>query len=176
LAPAHAIVIFGCAVLPDGRSSPALARRIGYGVRAAADAPAAPVVCSGAAGTAGPSEASVMATALISAGVDPGRLVLDEASRDTLQSAAFCARFIRAEGLAGCIVCSDGYHLPRIRLILWALGVQTRPGPLSHRRGGASLRDWALMSLREVPAIPYDLMVAIFRRRDLLAAPGPAVS
>lgn len=176
MAPIDAIVIFGCAVLPDGRPSPALARRIGYGVRAAVDAPRALVVCSGAAGRVGPSEASVMATALIATGVDPTRLVLDEVSRDTLQSAAFCARFVRAEGLAGCIVCSEGYHIPRIRLILWALGVPTRSGPQSPDRGGASLQDWARMSLREALAIPYDLMIAVFRRGELLTAPSLTVS
>ncbi|MDB5453196.1 MAG: hypothetical protein JWO33_1774, partial [Caulobacteraceae bacterium] len=54
--PADLIVIFGCAILADGRPSPSLARRIAYGLRAAALSPKARVLCSGAAGDAGPSE------------------------------------------------------------------------------------------------------------------------
>ena len=47
---APAIVIFGAAARADGRPSPALARRIGYGLEAATDLRHAPILCSGAAG------------------------------------------------------------------------------------------------------------------------------
>jgi len=41
-----AIVIFGAAVWPGGRASPALARRVGYGLAAARARPGCPVFCS----------------------------------------------------------------------------------------------------------------------------------
>ena len=164
-----AIVIFGAAVRPDGRPSPTLARRIGYGLDAAALWPDAPILCSGAAGRAGPSEASVMARILAARGVAQARLVLDEASRDTLQSVVAAARFARARGAARCVICSDRYHQPRIRLLLGALGVRTAPGPLAPGRGGAPLRHWTRMRLREGVAIPYDLALVLAKRRSLLA-------
>jgi uncharacterized SAM-binding protein YcdF (DUF218 family) len=166
-----AIVIFGAAVTADGRPSPSLLRRIGYGHQAAADSPLAPILCSGGVGRAGqPSEASVMARVLVDAGVDPARLVLDEESVDTLQSVIAAARFVRRQGLDGCVVCSDRYHLPRIRLMLAALGVTTRPGPLAPGRSGTLRRYWLKMHLREVLAVPYDLAIVLARRREFLAA------
>lgn len=159
-----AIVIFGAAVRADGRPSPALARRIGYGLQASAGN-FAPILCSGAVGRVGPSEASVMAAALRAQGVDPARIVLDEESRDTLQSVLAAARFLKTRRLARCVVCSDGYHIPRIRLLLAVLGVAT-----AVPRGAAgSLRAWWRMTLREALAIPYDLAIVLWKRRRLLA-------
>jgi uncharacterized SAM-binding protein YcdF (DUF218 family) len=169
---ALAIVIFGAAVRADGRPSPALARRIGYGLRAAAATPDAPILCSGAVGCEGPSEASVMAKALTARGVDPARIVLDEESRDTLQSAVAAARFVRTRRLSGVIACSDRYHLPRIRLLLAALGVASVAGPLEPGRAGTRLRHWIRMRLREALAIPYDLAIVLVRRRAFLAPRG----
>ena len=164
-----AIVIFGAAVRSDGQPSPTLARRIDYGLQAAALWPEAPILCSGAAGRIGPSEASVMARILAARGVSEARLVLDEASRDTLQSVVAAARFARARGGVHCVICSDRYHQPRIRLLLGALGVATAPGPLTPGRGGTSVRHWAHMRLREGVAIPYDLVLVLAKRRSLLA-------
>ncbi|HEY8617324.1 YdcF family protein [Phenylobacterium sp.] len=165
-----AIVIFGAAVRADGRASPALARRIGYGLQAALADPQALVLCSGAVGRHPPSEAAVMAAALRARGVPDARLVLDEASRDTLQSVLAAARFLQARGLSRCVVCSDRYHILRIRLLLAALGVRAEVGPLLPGRGGARFAHWWKMRLREVLAIPYDLAIVLWRRRSLLAA------
>lgn len=163
-------MIFGAAVRADGRPSPALARRIGYGLQVAAAAPDAPIFCSGAVGRTGPSEASVMAAALKGRGVDPARVVLDEESRDTLQSVLAAARFLKGRGLSRAIVCSDRYHIPRIRLLLGALGVASVAGPLLPGRGGTRLVHWTRMRLREALAIPYDLAIVLARRREFRAA------
>jgi uncharacterized SAM-binding protein YcdF (DUF218 family) len=165
-----AIVIFGAAVMPDGRPSPSLLRRIAYGLKAAAEHPDAPILCSGGVGRAGPSEASIMARVLRGQGVDPDRLVLDEASLDTLQSMIAAARFVRRRGRGGAVVCSDRYHLPRIRLMLGALGVATVSGPTNPGLDGARRRYWIRMHLREALAIPYDLGIVLARRREFIAA------
>ena len=165
-----AIVIFGAAVLADGRPSPSLLRRIGYGVRAAAEHPRALVLCSGGVGRAGPSEASIMAEVLLRRGVTPDRVILDETSLDTLQSVIAVGRFVRQRGLDGAIICSDRYHLPRIRLMLAVLGVATAAGPTARGRDGTRLTYWLRMYLREALAIPYDLGIVLARRREFLAA------
>jgi uncharacterized SAM-binding protein YcdF (DUF218 family) len=163
-----AIVIFGAAVRPDGRPSASLARRIGYGLTAAETWEEAPILCSGGVGRAGPSEASVMADRLVASGVDPRRVELDEESCDTLQSVLATVRFLRRCGFVRCVVCSDRYHIPRIRLLLGALGVASAPGPLAPGRGGAPLPHWMRMQLREGIAIPYDLAIVLSRRSRLL--------
>jgi uncharacterized SAM-binding protein YcdF (DUF218 family) len=160
-----AIVIFGAAVLADGRASPSLRRRIGYGARAAAAWPQAPILCTGGVGQVGPSEASIIAKDLTDHGIATDRLVLDETSLDTLQSVIAAARFVRRQGLDGCIVCSDRYHIPRICLLLAVLGVRTEAGPTSSGLQGTRPYYWAKMHLREALAIPYDLAIVVARRR-----------
>ena len=161
------IVIFGAAVRADGLPSAALLRRIGYGLEAARARPEASVLCSGGVGRVGPSEASVMVEALTRGGVPPGRLIADEASLDTLQSVAAAARLARARGNPFVVACSDGYHLPRIRLMLAVLGVRSVAGPRSGPRGTRLHR--LAMALREIPAIPYDVALVAAQRRRLLS-------
>ena len=161
------IVIFGAAVLPGGGPSPSLQRRIEYGHAAAAAHPTARVLCSGGVGRWGGSEASVMAEVLVRHGVAVERLILDEASLDTLQSVVVTLGHVRSQAAAQVIVCSDDYHLPRIRLMLRALGVSSMRGPVPRGRGRASHRHWIKMSLREMVAIPYDLAIVLARRRQL---------
>jgi len=168
-----AIVVFGAAVLADGRASPSLRRRIGYGAKAAGSWPEGPVFCSGGVGAAGPSEASIIAAGLVEAGIAPQRLVLDEASLDTLQSVIAAARFIGEAGVDGCVICSDRYHIPRIRLLLAALGVRSVAGPTASGLQGTRLYYWIKMHLREALAIPYDLAIVLARRRYFMARISP---
>jgi uncharacterized SAM-binding protein YcdF (DUF218 family) len=161
------IVIFGAAVRADGSPSAALLRRIGYGLQAARAYPSAPVVCSGGVGRVGPSEASVMLDVLAQDGVAPDRLTPDEESLDTLQSVAVAARRARALGSPFVVACSDGYHLPRIRLMLAVLGVRSVSGPRGGPRGDVWHR--LRMALREIPAIPYDVALVAAQKRRLLS-------
>jgi uncharacterized SAM-binding protein YcdF (DUF218 family) len=163
-----AIVIFGAAVMADGRPSPSLRRRIAYGALAAAAWPDAPVLCSGGVGAAGPSEASVIAEGLVSRGTAAERLTLDEESLDTLQSVVATARLVRQRSLDGAVVCSDRYHIPRIRLLLGVLGVRSQAGPTAGFQGTRPYYV-AKMHLREALAIPYDLAIVLARRGALLA-------
>ena len=89
----------------------------------------------------------------------------DEESRDTLQSVLAAHRLARRQGHPEVVVCSDGYHVPRIRLMLGALGVATRSGPAPAGRYEASPGHTIRMALREAVAIPYDLAIVLARRR-----------
>lgn len=166
---AAAIVIFGAAVWPGGLASPALARRVGYGLAAARARPDCPIFCSGGLGRHGPSEARVMADLLQAAGVDPGRLVLDEHSRDTLENVVAALGFLRARRLNRVIICTDAYHVPRVAMMLALLGVSSEPGPIGAGRRQARRWEWWRMSAREVLAYPYDLALILLRRRGILA-------
>lgn len=152
------IVIFGAAVRPDGSPSEALLRRIGCGLEAAGAHPRAPILCSGGAGPVGPSEAAIMAQYLAAAGVAPGRLILDEASLSTRANVAATARQVAEGGHPRVIVCSDAYHLPRVRLLLRLAGVASEPGPAA---AGPPLGHHLAMSLREAAAIVHNLAAAV---------------
>lgn len=165
--PNRLIVILGAAVRPDGRASPALIRRIDGGFRLAMAHPESLVFCSGGVGRHGPSEASIMAERLIAMGLAPERLVLDEVSLDTLQTVVAAARFIRAEGLPGAIVCTDSYHTPRTRLCFAALGFSSLDGSVKAGPRQMGWPAWLRMRLREAPAIPYDGVLALTKRAGL---------
>jgi uncharacterized SAM-binding protein YcdF (DUF218 family) len=159
-------VIFGAAVRPGGQPSAALLRRIGYGWRAAQAHPEASLLLSGGVGRHGPSEASIMAAELTARGIGRERLILDEASLDTLQTVVAATRLAGAAG-AGVLVVSDGYHIPRIRLMLAALGVRSAAAPAPRGAWGPSLGHRLGMGLRECAAIPYDLAIVLARRNTL---------
>ncbi len=93
---------------------------------------------------------------------------MDEESLDTLQSVVAVARFVRRQRLDGAVVCSDGYHIPRIRMMLAVLGVRSVAGPTALGLQGTRLYSWLKMHLREALAIPYDLAIVLARRDELL--------
>lgn len=108
-----------------------------------------------------------MAERLTAMGLARDRLVLDEDSLDTLQTVVAATRFIRARRLPGAIVCTDSYHAPRTRLIFAALGVSTLDGSV---KAGPRQMGWPAcirMRLREIPAIPYDGLLALTKRAGL---------
>lgn len=107
-----------------------------------------------------------MAEALERRGVAPERLRLDEASTDTLQNVVAAAAALRAHDLSRLVVCTDGYHLPRARMMLSLLGVASEPPPVEVTgTPGPELRR---MRLRELAAYPYDALVVALRREALL--------
>jgi len=163
-----AVVIFGAPVLAGGAPSPALARRIGFGVEAAALHPGL-VFCSGAAMAPGPSEAEVIAEGLRAGGVDPDRIILDEGSRDTFQTAVAAARFARRAGLSALVVCTDDFHMARARMLIEELGVRSERGPVPPGPAGAPADYWRRMRMREAVAYGYDFAVVRWRRRGLLS-------
>ncbi len=162
------IVILGAAVRSDGQASAALLRRIEGGRVLALAHPRAMLFCSGAVGRFGPSEASIMAQVLTAGGVAADRLVLDEDSRDTLQTGLAAARHVLSHDLDGAIVCTDRYHVLRSRLILELLGVKTRDGGVAAGIPQMGWFTWLRMRVRELPAIPYDGALALWKRRGLV--------
>jgi uncharacterized SAM-binding protein YcdF (DUF218 family) len=167
---ARAIVILGAAVRPDGAASPTLRRRAIHGAKLAEQNPQDWVFCSGGVGRYGPSEASIIADILRDRGVAASRIALDEISIDTLQNVVEAARFVRRCDLVGVVACSDGYHLPRVKMLFQMLGVScSTPSMPPELAGGRAVYGLG-MQAREWAAYPYDLAVVIRRRRALMAA------
>lgn len=163
-APA-AIIIFGAAVRPDGTPSNALRMRVDAAARAGEVMDPPPLyIPTGAVGRHGPAEAEVMAGLLRRAGVPPERIVEERTARDTLASAIACAAILRARRHDGPVfAASNGYHLPRCRMLLaacgWPAGGIAPDGPAARRWQ----RRW-FWRLRETLAFPWDLMLVAWHR------------
>lgn len=156
------IVVFGAGVRANGTASPTLARRTAHALKAANADPTAGLFLSGAVGAHPPSEASVMA-GLLSGHVDPTRIVLDEASRDTLQTVRAATRHAHANGYTRCLACTDRYHQPRARMLFALFGMPAAGVAFedADRRAGGRWK----MRLREAAAIPYDLVAGWWQSR-----------
>jgi uncharacterized SAM-binding protein YcdF (DUF218 family) len=163
-----AVVIFGARVQTDGSPTPALARRIGFGLEAAALHPG-PVFCSGAASEGARSEAEAIAEGLRRGGVPPSRIILDEGSRDTLETAVAAVRFARRAKIDTLVVCTEDFHMARARMLIEALGIAAERGPVPTGPSGAPRDYWRRMRLREAAAYGYDYAVVRWRRRNLLS-------
>lgn len=109
--PFDALVVAGCRVLPDGGPSPALARRVDLAVSLWEDGVAPRIVLTG--GGSPVTEARAAAERCLARGVPAGALLLEEASRTTLENAAFAARLVRGRVL----VVSDAAHAFRCRRV-----------------------------------------------------------
>ncbi len=155
------IVVFGAAVRAGGQPSGALAGRIALARQLASMHPLAVVFCSGAIGREGPSEASAIARGLRDL-VAADRLVLDEVSRDTLQTARAAAIHARANGITRCIACTDNWHQPRARMLMRLFGVVTEGARLDH--GHRPARRRARAYARELLALPYDAVAGSWAR------------
>ena len=102
-----------------------------------------------------------MASELAARGVAAGRLILDEESLNTLGNVAAAAGEVRLGGQARVIACSDGYHLPRIRLLLALHGVRSEGWRSGER---PALSHVLVMAAREALAIPNNLARLLARR------------
>lgn len=155
------IVVLGARVLPGGRPSGALRRRVAAAL-AAAD-PGTRFLVTGAVGDHPPSEARVMAGLLRAAGVSEARIVLEETGTDTLSSLRACARLLREAGATEVIACSDDYHLPRCRAVLRALGIRASAAPAHGARAAIGTGRWLWALAREAGGAPWDVALAAWR-------------
>ncbi|MBX2801161.1 MAG: YdcF family protein [Myxococcales bacterium] len=104
--PYDAIVVPGCRVMPDGRPSGALARRVRRAVALYHDGAAPRIVLTGGLGDGPITEAEAAARMCQGLGVEERALVREGASTTTYENAAFAARLVSGRVL----VVTDSYH------------------------------------------------------------------
>jgi len=155
------IVVFGFPVLPDGRPTPTLARRIAAAAVAARRYPEAMILVSGGPARSGPAEAETMRAALVRRGIAPSRIVPDVGARDTMDTVRSAARLIPPG--AAVVAVTSRYHLPRcvalLRLAgLSASGFGAGPSPRT------PLVERLYWPLREPLALVWDTALAAWLR------------
>lgn len=153
---ATALVVLGAAVAPDGRPSPALARRIALAARLWHGGAARLVVASGGAGAHGPSEARAIREALVAAGLPAEAVIEEDRSRSTWENALFSIAILRRLGLGRAILVTDRFHLPRALLSFRGLGM---PAEGAGARFAPGTPPWiaAAAWAREAAALPVYL-------------------
>jgi uncharacterized SAM-binding protein YcdF (DUF218 family) len=161
-AEADAIVVLGAAVRPDGTPGEPLLRRIRHAV-ALYRTGAAPylILCGGDYPGAPVSEAAAMRTVALAAGVPAPAILMDERSANTWENAAETAALLRTHGLKRVLLVSEGFHLPRARMLFRQHGVVVA-GVSAAPSGG--LRYRANQSVREVVKTAISLWLTIRHR------------
>ena len=149
------IVVLGAAVLPGGRPSPSLRRRVLHGVSLLHEGRASFLIVSGGLGKHPPAEAEVMMAVAMEHGVPASSIVLDRAATTTWESAVECRRIMKARDWSTAVVVSDPYHLPRALILFRFAGISAITSGPARGRGGTALRRWIYMHIREAVALTY---------------------
>lgn len=103
------------------------------------------VSCSGEDADRGlPSSAAAMRDVLLSMGVRPDDLVMDDRARTTFENAAYSREQLQERGIDRAMLVTQAMHMERSRRALEAQGIETIPAPCHFQsrqlRGG--IADW----------------------------------
>lgn len=168
------VVIFGAAVRPGGRPSPALRHRIEGALAWVRDHPAAMIMPTGGVGKHGPAEAVAMRRALIESGVAASRIVLERYGRDTLESVRLCHQLLQERGDCRRIVCcTSTYHQPRCVLLFRLLGYTVVVPKVPNTMGRMSRTTYGKLVVREFAATPYDSLLLLLGPDDKTTVSRP---
>lgn len=150
------IVVAGCRVLKGGQASPALERRVQLAVARWRAGQAPRIVLTGGFGTFPPSEAEAAAQVARGLGVPASALVLETASRSTLENARLARRLTDAQRV---LLVTDSYHVYRARWVFRQYFATVEAvgsvAPASSRVAG-SLREVGALVLYRLRALLQD--------------------
>lgn len=160
------LLVFGCTVLAGGSPSRALSRRVSSALRLAQGLRRVLFVPLGGARGTRPAEAAVIERLLREAGVPAAAIRAVPAGGTTiasLRAARPLLSQLAAEApLARWHVCTDGYHVPRCRMILrlWGMRSEGAAAP----RPALRKRHLAALYLRDAVALLKDAPLALWWR------------
>jgi len=159
--PAEAIVVMGAAQY-NGRPSPALQARLDRAVELHAAGLAPLVVVTGGQRPGDEfTEASAGQRYLLTRGIPLDVLRMEVQGRNSWESLAATARFLRKEHVREVLIVSDSYHSYRLTEIAREVGLT--PHVVPARVGGASLRDLG----RETVAVAVGRLLGYRRLTNL---------
>jgi uncharacterized SAM-binding protein YcdF (DUF218 family) len=146
-------VVLGCP------SRSVLKKRLERGMRLYHEGAASLILLSG--GGAGPvPEAEIMRELALARGVPNSALLVEPASRNTVENAREVARLLRPQGRNSVLLVSDRSHLPRAVLLFRLAGLRVA--------GWAGIRPRSLLwetgaAMRECAALPWSLLCALLQ-------------
>lgn len=159
------VIIFGAALNPDGNPSVALLNRVHSAlVFGAAHGPVV-YIPTGGVPQNGQTEAAVMASCLLKAGVAPDTILPEPTAGDTFDSAIACTRLLRqaeystAQPIA---VVSSPLHLPRCVLLMRLAGWKVQAVPFLRAQPHVpNMRKKLLRIAHECLALPWDALLVL---------------
>ncbi len=107
----------------------------------------------------------MIAQSLLARGIAADRMVLDEVSLNTFQNVQAAARYYRQTACDRIVVCSDGYHTPRISMFLAFEGMRGAAVEIALNCAMPPLWNRLLMRLRETAAMGLYLIVLLAQGR-----------
>ena len=159
------VIIFGAALNPDGSPSVALLNRVHSAlVFGAAHGPVV-YIPTGGVPQNGQTEADVMATCLLKAGVAPDTILPEPTAGDTFDSAVACTRLLRQAGYSAAqpiAVVSSPLHLPRCVLLMRLAGWKVQAVPFLRAQPHVpNMRKKLLRIAHECLALPWDALLVL---------------
>jgi uncharacterized SAM-binding protein YcdF (DUF218 family) len=142
------IVVLGAALLPGGRVSRALRRRVEHAAGLFHDGRAEHLLVTGGGAGAPVTEAEVMRAVAVDCAVPAERIVVEDRAANTFENAVYSTRIMVRRGWRHALVVSDPFHLPRALFLFRRMGatvagdgVRTAPGEPAWRWYGAYARE-----------------------------------
>jgi uncharacterized SAM-binding protein YcdF (DUF218 family) len=142
--PFDVAVVLGAAVGADGQASPALLRRVAYGVDLYDRGVVGHLLMSGGGLRPGPTEAELMRRAALTAGVPDEAVVIEDRSRNTLENARFSRLILEERRWQRVLLVTDRHHLRRALYTFRRFGVAAEgaaPPPPAGLGWGPHLRE-----------------------------------
>lgn len=119
---ADVAVIFGTAVMPNGKMTNGLKLRVDAGLEIFEQGLVDKIVVTGGKSWSGHDEGSVMRDYLVSQGVPKDKIIVDNEGDDSWKSAVNLKRLQQEHGFQSVIAVSHYYHLARIKITLKRTG------------------------------------------------------
>jgi vancomycin permeability regulator SanA len=146
--PVDAVVVLGAQVYPNGTLSNALENRVLTAIDLYDEGLTSTLIMSGGIDVDGTSEALAMRDFAIAHGVPASAIIVDEAGRSTEATAQNAAQICKREGFDRVGAVSTFYHMPRIKQLFLAQGINVYTVPAQPYLPDGT--EW-LTTLREVP-------------------------
>lgn len=164
------LIIYGAAVKPGGVPSGTLLRRVQGAWRINQNLNSEVFfMVTGGEGKYLPTEAEVMQKTLLELGATKDHIILETQATDTMESTFFCTALLSDHGYDPkhdqIIICSSPYHNYRCQLLLRMLGIPSIRGKMPSDRKALGEVKWLRYYLREMLAIPWDLMHIWMKRK-----------
>lgn len=155
LSLARAIIVLGVR-LKDGRPSLQMRTRVDVAYRLLSCDPSALCIVSGARAPRDDiSEAEAMWSLLVTRGIDPSRLYVEDQARNTYENIVLSHRLLSRKLTAqpSVILCTEGYHWYRACIVAWSLGLNVIATELPFITSELSLIQKVFVVSREALAI-----------------------
>lgn len=158
--PADIIVVLGAAEY-RGKPSPVLQARLSHALSLYKEHYAPFILTTGGAG-GDPrfTESEVGRNYLLSHGVPPEAIVMEDEGDSTIHSAVAVAEIMDRMRLRSCIIVSDSYHLFRVKRILEEHGLTVYTSPRPERQRSTS-EEWRLYFRQAAGYLLWQMGIAI---------------